>query len=435
MSDWWPLGLVWQHEGRDVVPAHETVWPRSTDEVVEVVRRCAAEGVPIVPAGGRSGVNGGTRPVHGGVVVDLTELAGIVSIDDESLLVEVRPGTNGEAFETELRRHGYTCGHWPQSMAISTVGGWVACRGAGQLSTRYGKIEDMVAGVEVVLADGTVVRTGGAPRAAVGPDLTQVFVGSEGTLGIVTSVVLRVHPLPAGEWRAAYAFASFEAGLDACRRILRAGGRPAVLRLYDAVEGERNFGTGDVHPLLVLDEAHPAEVAATEAIVVEACAGAVPLDVGLVQRWLDHRNDVSALHALIERGVTLDTMEVAGPWAALPDVYTHCLAALQDVPGMLSVSAHQSHAYLDGACLYFTFAGTRDDRDAFYVEAWDAGQRAALDAGASLSHHHGVGMNRARFVPQALGAGLGVLEALKAALDPQGILNPGKLGLGQAVWP
>ena len=431
MSDWWPLGLVHQAEGREVVPDHEVVRPTSTDEVAELLRRCSAVRTPVTAAGGRSGVNGGTLPVHGGVVLDTTAMAGITSVDDESLLVEVRPGTFGDAFEEELRSvHGLTCGHWPQSMALSTVGGWVACRGAGQLSTRYGKIEDMVAGLEVVLADGRVVRTGGFPRAAVGPDLTQLFVGSEGTLGVITSVLLRVRPVPPSEWRGAWAFPSFEAGLDACRRILRAGGRPAVLRLYDAIEGERNFGTGpDVHPLLVLDEASAPEVAATEATVTEACAGAEPLDVGLVERWLGHRNDVSALHTLIGRGVTLDTMEVSGPWAALPDIYSRCVAALAAVPGMVNASAHQSHAYVDGACLYFTFAGVRDDRDAFYVEAWDAAQRTALDAGASLSHHHGVGLNRSRFVGQALGAGLDVLQAVKDALDPAGILNPGKLGL------
>src|SRR4029079_16622400 len=139
-------------------------------------------------------------PVFGGVLLDLTALKGIVSVDTTSMLVDVRAGTFGDVFEDALRdQYGVTCGHWPQSMALSTVGGWVACRGAGQMSTRYGKIEDIVEGLDVVLADGTLITTGGAPRAAVGPDLNQVFLGSEGTLGVVVGARLRAHRLPAAE--------------------------------------------------------------------------------------------------------------------------------------------------------------------------------------------------------------------------------------------
>src|SRR6185312_13071338 len=184
-----------------------------------------------------SGVCGASVPVFGGVLLDLTGITGIVGVDETSLLVDVRAGTFGDVFEDELRaEHRVTCGHWPQSMALSTVGGWLACRGAGQLSTRYGKIEDMVVGLDVVLADGRRINTGGAPRAAVGPDLNQLFVGSEGTLGIITGARLRLHPAPTHERRRAFSFRSFEDGVDAMRRILQRGATPAVLRLYDPAE-------------------------------------------------------------------------------------------------------------------------------------------------------------------------------------------------------
>ena len=161
---------------------------------------------------------------------------------------------------------GYTLGHWPQSMDLSTVGGWLACRGAGQYSTRYGKIEDMVIGLEVVLADGRVVHTEGhGPRAATGPNLTQLFVGSEGTLGVITEARLRIHPLPPAQERRAFGFTSFAAGLEACRRILRRGATPAVLRLYDTTESARNFDQPDTNVLVVLDETDPALLAATMA--------------------------------------------------------------------------------------------------------------------------------------------------------------------------
>jgi alkyldihydroxyacetonephosphate synthase len=440
--DWWPLAMQWALEGQ--VPALPAVVarPAGADEVAAVLRICSEAGIPVTPAAGRSGVCGASVPVHGGVALDLTGMAGITGVDDGSLLADVLPGTFGDVLEDELRaRHGLTLGHWPQSMALSTVGGWLACRSAGQLSTRYGKIEDMVAGLEVVLADGTVVRTGGFPRAAAGPDLTQLFVGSEGTLGVITSARLRCHPVPPHEVRAAFAFPSFAEGNDACRRILRRGATPAVLRLYDATEGDRSYGTGDRAVLLVLDEGDAALVEGVLAVVAEECAGGEALDVGLVEQWMGHRNDVSALEGLTRKGFVVDTMEVSGPWSALPRVYEDGVAALLGVEGMLVASAHQSHSYLDGACLYFTFAGrpAAEDRERLYVDAWDAATRAVLAAGGSLSHHHGVGLNRSRFLPEALGSGFGVLQAVKAALDPAGVLNPGKLCLpspfGSVPWP
>jgi FAD/FMN-containing dehydrogenase len=215
----------------------------SVDEVVRVVQVCNNARLPLTVTGGRSGVCGAAAPVFGGVVLDATALCGVVSVDVVSGVVEVLPGTFGPDLENELQTvHGLSVGHFPQSFDLATVGGWVASRGAGQYSTRYGKIEDMVVGLEAVLADGTVIRTGGAPAAAAGPDLTQLLVGSEGTLAVITRVWLRTHPAPTNERRAAHAFASFADGVEACRNILQAGATPAVLRLYDAVESQRGQG-------------------------------------------------------------------------------------------------------------------------------------------------------------------------------------------------
>ena len=431
--DWWPLAMTWALDGQVGARAGLVARPTSAGQVADVLRACNEARVPVTAAAGRSGVCGGSVPVHGGVVLDLCGLSGVVSVDDDSLLLDVLPGTFGDHLEAELRaEHGLTLGHWPQSITLSTVGGWLACRSAGQLSNRYGKIEDMVVGLDVVLADGRTVHTGGAPRAAVGPDLNQLFVGSEGTLGIIVGSRLRLHPTPTHERRGAWGFESFAAGLDACRRILRRGGRPAVLRLYDTVESDRNFQTGDAHHVvLALDEGEAAVVDGSWAVVAEECAAADPLDEALVETWMGHRNDVSALEKLISGGLVVDTMEISGPWAALPGIYDAAIAAIKGVEGTLAASAHQSHAYTDGACLYFTFAGkpAPDAKDAFYRAVWDAGTGAVLDNGGALSHHHGVGLNRSRFVRDALGPAFDVLVDLKAALDPNGILNPGKLGL------
>lgn len=443
--DWWPLAMVWDDDGTPVTPAAAVASPTSVEQVAAVARLCNDARVPLTVAAGRSGVCGASMPVHGGVVLDLTGLAGIVDLDDRSLVLDVRAGTFGTPLEAELRAdHGVTLGHWPQSIDLSTVGGWLACRSAGQLSTRYGKIEDMVLGLDVVLADGRTLYTGGAPRAAVGPDLSQLFVGSEGTLGVITGARLRVHPAPLAEVRAAFRFHSFGAGLDACRRILRRGATPAVLRLYDPVEAGRHFDI-DSTVLLVLDEGDPALIDAVLHVVRDACADSrTPArvdDPALLDTWLEKRNDVSALHHYIEQGAVVDTMEIAARWSVLPAVYDGVLAALRAFPDLVVASAHLSHAYSDGACLYFTFGGfpPKEQREDFYRRTWDAAMEATVTHGAALSHHHGIGLNRARYARAALGTAHDVLGATKEALDPAGILNPGKLGLpspwGDPAWP
>jgi alkyldihydroxyacetonephosphate synthase len=443
--DWWPLAMTWATGGQVASLAGAVARPSDADEVAAVLALCNDERVPVTAAAGRSGVCGGSIPVFGGVVLDLCGLDGIVDVDDVSRVLDVRAGMFGNVLEQTLRdEHGMTLGHWPQSIDLSTVGGWLACRSAGQYSTRYGKIEDIVVGLDVVLADGRRISTGGAPRAAVGPDLNQVFVGSEGTLGVITGARLRLHAAPVHDATAAYGFHAFAAGLDACRRVVQRGATPAVLRLYDDTEANRNYQTGEgVHVLLVRDEGDAVVVDTTMRLVADVCgdAGAADLDAALVDRWMAHRNDVAALEALISKGFVVDTMEVAGPWRALPAMYDAAVGALLEVEGTLAASAHCSHSYTDGACIYLTFAGRvePDDRDRYYRALWDAGTRAVLDTGGALSHHHGVGLNRSRFVRDALGPAFDVLAALKIALDPNGILNPGKLGLpspfGIAAYP
>ena len=444
--DWWPLAIGWAAEGAVPQRPAVVVRPTTTGQVSAVLAACNEARVPLTPIAGRSGVCGGSIPAFGGVALDVTALDGLIGVDETSLTADVRAGTFGPDLEAALGRvgSGYTLGHWPQSMDLSTVGGWLACRGAGQYSTRYGKIEDMVLGLEVVLADGRVVRTEGhGPRAATGPNLTQLFVGSEGTLGVITEARFRIHPLPPAQGRRAFGFTSFAAGLDACRKILRRGATPAVLRLYDEAESVRNFEQPGTNVLIVLDETDPALLDASLAVVDDECtsrSGAHELDVALVERWLGHRNDVSALAPLWRAGIVVDTAEISGSWSALPGLFDEVVTSLKAVEGTLAASAHQSHAYTDGACLYFTFAGRGPDedddwRERYYRQAWDIVTNATLAHGAAISHHHGIGLNRSRFMPRALGSGFEVLVGLKESFDPVGILNPGKLGLPSPFGP
>ncbi|MCX6536719.1 MAG: FAD-binding oxidoreductase [Actinobacteria bacterium] len=435
--DWWPLAMHWSLNAQTARRADAICRPTTTSHVSDIVTLCSTNSVPVTVSGGRSGVCGAAIPLFGGVVIDMTSLAGVISVDEISGLVEVLPGTFGPDLENALReKYDLSVGHFPQSFDISTVGGWIGSRGAGQFSTRYGKIDDMVAGLEVVLADGSVILTGTEPAGAAGPSLTSLFIGSEGSFGIISKVWLRAHPIAPAQRRAAYMFGSFADAVEAMRVAIRSGATPAVLRLYDERESKRaHGGDGTQCALLVLDEGENILIDAMMKVVDNACQAnnAQPADVVLVDHWMNHRNDTSGLQALSKKGFVIDTMEVAVCWSKVNQVAETVKKSIMTVPGARSASCHISHSYIDGACIYFTFvaepaSNTLEAIEITYEAIWNAAQNSALDAGANLSHHHGVGINRAKFIKRALGPAHDVLAAIKHALDPQDILNPGKLG-------
>lgn len=410
--------------------------PGSTEEVARALALCHERRVPVVAFGGGSGVCGAIRATAAGVALSTRRLAGLRRVDGEDLVAVFGAGTLGGEAERALARHGLTLGHWPQSIELSTVGGWVATRASGQYSTAYGSIEDLVLALEVVLADGSVLRTRETPRAAAGPDLRQLFLGSEGTLGIVTEVTFSLRELPAARRGQAFHFASFAAGLEAIRRFVRAGWRPPVVRLYDARESERSFAGAcpGGRALLILLHEGPEALVATEAAVVAAiCAGAGGADApaSAVDEWLAHRNRVPGFRGFLEKGIILDTIEVACTWSRAGALYERTLDALRSVPGIRAASAHSSHSYRSGTNLYITFAARperREDMPAVYRECWRRTLEATLSVGGGIAHHHGIGRVRRDALEGELGrAGLELLRAVKRALDPDGLMNPGVL--------
>ncbi|MCA1823837.1 MAG: FAD-binding oxidoreductase [Mycobacteriales bacterium] len=439
--DSWPR-LALRERGGEALPLPDAaVRPRSTEDVSAVLRWANDTRTPITPYGGGSGVVGGAVPVAGGVSLDLASLRGLVDIDVVSGVATFWAGTLGPHAERAANDHGFTIGHFPSSIMCSTVGGWVAARGAGQLSTRYGKAEDLVVAVEAVLPTGEVWQTQPAPRTAMGPDLWRLLAGAEGSLGVITQVTLRLHPLPETRTFDAWLLPDVATGLSTLRRVLSTGARPAVLRLYDELDTSLALGAQQIEAapgalLVAVCEGDGRMVAAERVVLADASSGARALGAAPAEHWWAHRYDVSFRLPEVLGGQLLgphgfaDTIEVAALWSRLPRVYDEMRAALSaHVPVVL---AHVSHCYPEGASIYWSFGSdAASDADAIgrYDAAWAAALDACRGAGGTLGHHHGVGLARASWLAAEIGAGHAVLRAVKAALDPNGICNPGKLGL------
>jgi len=434
--DSWSLAQIHELLGRGAPRPLAVVRPETADEVATALRLCRDARVPVVPFGGGSGVCGGVEARPDVVVMSTRGLDGLVSLDSRDLRASFRAGTMGGEAERRLEREGLTIGHWPQSVELSTVGGWVATRAAGQFSTAYGSIEDLVLALEVVLPDGRILRTAETPRASAGPDLRHLFMGSEGTLGVVTEVAFSLRPLPEERALAAFHFGSLESGLEAIRRALRAGWRPPVVRLYDERESRRQFGSHCPEGrclLLLVHEGPPAAVAAERAGVAELCRAerGESADPAAVEHWLAHRNQVPSFRELLERGLVVDTIEVAATWDRVLPLYEGVTSSLRELPEVALASAHSSHSYRSGTNLYFTFAARVEDRQRMpeiYAECWRRTMHATAAAGGGIAHHHGIGRVRRPYLRGELGdAGIALLRALKRSLDPDDLLNPGVL--------
>ena len=335
--DRWSLALLRQARGYDdgARPA-AVAFPTSTEQVATVLAWAQETGTPVAPRGGGSGVCGGVAAGDGWVVLDLYHLDQILTLDAESHVVGVQAGVRGDRLEAFLAGHGLTVGHYPQSIALSTVGGWVAAASAGQASTGYGAIEAVLLGLTAVLAGGRTVRLRATPRSAAGPDLRRLLVGSEGTLAVLTEAVLACSPRPpAFEWDG-FRFDTFPACLGALRDMVRTGAGMAVLRGYDEVDSALAFGAagnaGGCAAIAGFAADLPGLAERRRAAGERArAAGGSDVGPGYGLHWWEHRNDAVDLYhrimgpeRLLGPGIAVDTVEVAGLWGRLPDLTTQC---------------------------------------------------------------------------------------------------------------
>jgi alkyldihydroxyacetonephosphate synthase len=432
------------------------VLPVDHEEVLEVLRICSDRGVAVVPHGGGTSVVGGLEPeadrFAGVVALDLRRMNALVSLDEESRVAVLEPGLRGPDAEALLRERGYTIGHFPQSFEYATLGGFAATRSSGQASAGYGRFDDVVVSLRVATPSGTL-EVGRVPKSAAGPDLRQLILGSEGTLGVITELTFEVRPAPRLTVYDGWRFESFADGMRAVRALAQDGPLPTVLRLSDEAETALALATPDAlgdgdgaataertsdaggSLAIVGYEGSPEDLSPRVAGVKWALerAGA-SRDRHAGARWVDGRFRGPYLRdALLDAGALVETLETVAFWSRLPALYGAVSAALREAlvaqgtpPAIL---CHISHVYRSGASLYFTVACAQA---ADPVEQWRAAKRAAGDAilaaGGSISHHHGVGTDHRSWYEQEIGAlGVRALRAVKAELDPAGILNPGVL--------
>jgi alkyldihydroxyacetonephosphate synthase len=429
--DYWLYGVFLSQRGELPALPLAVVSPASSAEAQQLVR-CANEyKVPITIFGGGSGVVGGAIPVHGSITLNCQRMSSFLSLDEVSLVAECEAGIMGANLELELNHRGYSAGNIPQSLYCSTLGGWIATRAAGQFSTKYGKIEDMILGMEVVLPDGSLLDIKPVPRRSVGPSLQELFLGSEGTLGIVTRATISIHPLPKLTVKQSFVFPSLETAVDVVRKIMRAEARPAVVRIFDEAESERYFPRIGRKVTTIFISEGEADYASLDGKTIRRIArqnGGKPAGEEAVNIWLEKRFDIGLGPVLMQLGGIVDTIEVSALFKDAAKLYRDMIASMKKVEGVLEVSGHYSHFYPQGACLYVTFAGLPGNPLRYYRDTWDAAMDSVFRNNGSISHHHGIGLWRMQYMERELGAsGMRTLRSIKNALDPEGILNRGKL--------
>ncbi len=461
------VDLVRLRAGRPEGAPDVVVLPGSHEQVRSVLELCAKSGLAVVPFGGGTSVVGGVEPLrgeHDGVLaLDMRRIDGIVRLDRESRIVTVGAGIGGPQLERWLAAEGLTLGHWPQSFEYVTLGGCVATRSAGQASSGYGSIAKMVLGLRLAAPAGDIALEA-MPASAAGPGLRELVVGSEGTLGVIDEVSLRVRTAPTTRICEGMMFESFAAGTQALKALAQEHAMPEIARLSDAAEtrmslalagtgglkgrlgrvylGARGYGEGRTGRCLAIlgfegdaDELQPRR---ERAIALARRYGGLTLGGSPGRAWLKGRFQAPYLRdELLTHGVMVETLETATRWSNVQRLHDAVASAIesalrsQGTPGL--VMCHVSHLYETGASLYYTFIARQREGDE--VEQWRAVKRAASEAivagDGTITHHHAVGRDHAPWLEREIGGeGVAAIEALKAELDPAGIMNPGKLVQG-----
>ena len=414
---------------------------KNTQQVSAIMAFLHQNKVDVVPRTGGSCVTLGLEPVEGGVILDLSEMNRLLEFNPTDMLVRAECGMPLEALEKQMNEKGYTTGHFPQSLPMAQVGGLVSTRSIGQFSTLYGGIEDLVVGLEAILPDGEIIRIKNVPRRSVGPDLRHIFIGGEGSFGVVTEVTLKLFPYtPETRWMSAYGVKGMQNGLDLIRQIMVKGYKPAVVRLHDPQEVERLFGgiCPEGYSLLLLLAEGPASITKAIGEAVEEIVAqydVIPMGKAPVEHWLIHRNDVCQTLDSDERyrlHLVADTCEISANWSSIGKIYDAVVTRMpQEMENLAFIGGHSSHSYVQGTNIYFTFGFiAREDVKTVredYMKLVSVIMEETLRFGGSIAHHHGSGKYRTQWMPQEHGSSYRLMNLIKNAVDPEKIMNKGVL--------
>ena len=436
------LPEMWVDRGLKPVLPDFVVRPQTPEQVSRLLQLANMHRIPVTPWGGGSGSQGGALPLWGGILLDTKRLNRILEVDEQSLTLTAQAGVNGQQLEWAANQKGLTVGHYPASQRASTLGGWLGPRGSGTLSTKYGKAEDMALSLQVVLPTGEIIRTLPTPSHATGPSLLQLFVGSEGTLGVITEATLRADPLPEERRFRSFLFEDLATGLEAGRRIMTARLRPMVMRLYDEVstikQVKRVLGLSVEGAYMVLGfDGFKEFVDLEEAKVRQICADLKATDLGAEAGWTwwNHRYDFYFPPRLKSLPRLYGTTDTVATFKNIRQIYDAKKQVIEEKYREWNAYylAHFSHWYPWGVMVYDQFFVDKppdDPEQAFLLhnQIWADAARASIANGGVLNEHHGIGMKLGWLMPEQYGPAWPAMQKIKDALDPNGIMNPGKLG-------
>lgn len=426
------------------IPA-AVVYVKNTEEVRNVLMFANENGINVVPRTGHSAIEGGLETaLENSVVIDGSEMNQVLEVNKESMQVTCQCGMPLQSLEDSLREQGLTTGHSPQSKPLAQMGGLVATRSIGQFSTLYGGIEDMLVGCEVVFPGGQVCRIKNVPRRSVGPDIRHIVLGNEGALCFITEVTVKIFKYqPENNRFLGYRIKDMEKGFQALRQVMVEGYRPSVARLYDLQDAEMNFDWADGENVLLFMAEGPASItkATAEGIdeIVRKIEGVTPVDASLIETWFNHLNWGAEQIAQEKKEILATdnigiTTEISGCWDCIYKIYASVVERItNEVPDLTMIGGHSSHSYINGTNMYFVYyynvvdCRPEDEINKYHNLINRIICEETVRFGGSIAHHHGLGKARAHYVWEEYGSSFYMLETLKHAFDPNGVMNMGTL--------
>jgi alkyldihydroxyacetonephosphate synthase len=441
---WW-ISRFWQASDSAIPRPFAIIFPETKEQISQLVKFCNQNRVPFIPRGGGAGDAGGSMPITGGIVVDLKRMDKILALNERSLTVRAQTGIIQKHLEEYLNQRGYTMNHLPASINTSTLGGFISTNGTGVLSSKYGKMTDLVHQLEVVLPDGSIFESLPVRLHSTGPDYSRLFIGAEGTLGIVVEAVCKIYPLPEKQSFRAYLLAGLSQGIEAGRQIMVNGLQPCLLRLYDEKDTQhilmKQFGLEQEGCILLMGfDGLNKLVDVHEEVAMEILDRTGGRDLGeepALAWWENRYRSYYPPNDYIYYPWMTAVLDTVAPYERIEAIYLAMKSAVEDgfKEWNAEFHAHFSHWYDWGTSFYPSFLikeYPQDQREALHLfnQVIDRAVGISIANGGVINEHHGIGIRFGRLMPQVYGDRYDLARAIKHALDPNAIMNPGKLGLG-----